>query len=128
MASPLRFTRKASVALSIAAGLQLAPLGLGLQRFASAQRVLGIDVSDWQGTLTLANWQTIHSPAAQGGGGRDFAFIRSSRGGTTGSYDENAELRLLESPKGYRGHDSRKNGSSRARAKTMPASGVSVAK
>ena len=38
------------------------------------------------------------------------------------------ELRLLESPKGYRGHDSRKNGSSRARAKTMPAGGVSVAK
>jgi GH25 family lysozyme M1 (1,4-beta-N-acetylmuramidase) len=53
-----------------------------------AQRALGLDVSDWQGSLSLSNWQTIHAPTAAGGGGRDFAFIRSSRGGTTGFYDE----------------------------------------
>jgi GH25 family lysozyme M1 (1,4-beta-N-acetylmuramidase) len=55
---------------------------------ARAQRSLGIDVSDWQGTLTINNWTKIHQPASSGGGGRDFVFLRSTRGGTTGFYDE----------------------------------------
>src|SRR5947207_2799625 len=71
-----RFSRKASFALSMAASLQFG-------RCAGAQRALGIDVSDWQGTITLSNWQYIHNNS-----GKSFAFIRSSRGGTTGFYDE----------------------------------------
>lgn len=60
---------------------------------ASAQRVLGIDVSAWQGDISTANWATLHRPITQQvssvyGDGRDFVFIRSSRGGTTGYYDQ----------------------------------------
>src|SRR5262249_42517331 len=51
---------------------------------AVAQRVTGLDVSAWQGNLSQANWNTIHTTD-----GRDFAFIRSSRGGTTGYYNQN---------------------------------------
>src|SRR5207237_5941855 len=69
--------------LFVAASLQLA-------RSAPAQRVLGIDVSDWQGTLSLSNWQYIHNNS-----GKSFAFIRGSRGGTTGTYDEVARTGTL---------------------------------
>src|SRR5436190_13212864 len=56
---------------------------------ASAQRVLGIDVSAWQATITTDEWATFHRATNQqvngiNGDGRDFVFIRSSRGGTTG--------------------------------------------
>ncbi len=43
------------------------------------QRVLGIDVSRWQGTMLPTTWSDLHNV-----NNRDFAFIRSSRGGTTG--------------------------------------------
>lgn len=46
-------------------------------------RLTGLDVSAWQGNLTQANWNTIHNTD-----GRAFAFIRSSRGGTTGFYNQ----------------------------------------
>ena len=47
-------------------------------------RLTGIDVSWYQGNLSQANWNTIHNTD-----GRAFTFIRSSRGGTTGTYDPN---------------------------------------
>jgi autotransporter-associated beta strand protein len=46
---------------------------------APAQRLLGIDVSAYQNNLSAGNWTTLHTTNS-----RDFAFIRSSRGGTTG--------------------------------------------
>src|SRR5678816_3361017 len=52
-------------------------------------RALGIDVSDWQnqtGTGLPIDWPRVARPVAQGGGGKQFAFIRSSRGGTSGPY------------------------------------------
>ncbi|MCS7034030.1 MAG: hypothetical protein NZ561_08550, partial [Phycisphaerae bacterium] len=49
------------------------------------QRAVGIDVSAWQGSI---NWQTVARPVSQGGGGKQFAFIRSTRGGTTGYYNQ----------------------------------------
>src|SRR5688572_25525738 len=57
-------------------------------------RVLGIDVSAWQGNLSTANWATLKRATNQQvggifGDGRDFVFIRSSRGGTTGYYNQN---------------------------------------
>ncbi len=56
------------------------------------QRVLGIDISYYQGNLTAANWTTLHRPTDQQvggvfGDGRDFVIIRASRGGTTGFYN-----------------------------------------
>src|SRR6185436_15220608 len=60
---------------------------------APAQRALGVDISAWQGNISTANWDTLHRATNQQvggvfGDGRDFVFIRSSRGGTTGYYDQ----------------------------------------
>jgi GH25 family lysozyme M1 (1,4-beta-N-acetylmuramidase) len=54
------------------------------------RRAVGIDVSDWQEQNAQGhiNRSTVAAPVAQGGAGMQFAFIRSSRGGTTGTYDE----------------------------------------
>jgi autotransporter-associated beta strand protein len=54
---------------------------------AVAQRLLGIDISAWQGNITSANWNTLHNT-----NDRDFVFIRSSRGGTTGFDHDNDNL------------------------------------
>jgi autotransporter-associated beta strand protein len=56
------------------------------------QRALGLDVSYYQGNLSTTTWATFHRPTDQQvngvyGDGRDFVFIRASRGGTTGTYD-----------------------------------------
>jgi autotransporter-associated beta strand protein len=47
------------------------------------QRVLGIDVSAWQGDISQTTWNNLHNVDDQ-----DFVFIRSSRGGTTGFYNQ----------------------------------------
>lgn len=62
---------------------------IGAATTASAQRVAGIDVSAWQGNISTANWATLKRATNQQvngvyGDGRDFVFIRTSRGGTTG--------------------------------------------
>jgi autotransporter-associated beta strand protein len=54
-----------------------------------AQRLLGLDVSAHQGTISTTEWATLKRPTNQQvggvfGDGRDFVIIRSSRGGTTG--------------------------------------------
>ena len=50
----------------------------------SAQtRSLGLDISAWQGNMSQTTWNNIHNVE-----GRDFAFIRSSRGGSTGYYNQ----------------------------------------
>ena len=46
-------------------------------------RVLGIDVSAWQSNISQTTWNNIHDVD-----GRDFVFVRSSRGGTTGFYNQ----------------------------------------
>lgn len=46
-------------------------------------RVLGIDVSAWQGNISQTTWNNIYNVE-----GREFVFIRSSRGGTTGFYNQ----------------------------------------
>jgi len=66
--------------LSAAMGIAIAALGAVCDS-AAAQRVLGLDVSRYQDTITAANWQTAFSTA---GGNRKFVFIRATRGGTTG--------------------------------------------
>lgn len=72
----------------------LAGLLLTFAQPAEAQRLLGIDVSTYQGNLSTTNWATLKRPTNQQvggvfGDGRDFVFIRSSRGGTSGYYDQN---------------------------------------
>jgi GH25 family lysozyme M1 (1,4-beta-N-acetylmuramidase) len=47
----------------------------------SAQRLLGLDVSAWQGNISQTTWNNIHNVE-----NRQFVFIRASRGGTTGYY------------------------------------------
>lgn len=69
--------------------LSVALLGQPSPATAQVQRVLGLDVSAWQGNLSTTTWATFKRPTDQQvggvfGDGRDFVFIRSSRGGTTG--------------------------------------------
>ncbi len=57
--------------------------------FAHAQRLLGLDVSAYQGNISTTSWATFKRPTTQQvggvfGDGRDFVIIRSSRGGTSG--------------------------------------------
>ncbi|HEY3391191.1 MAG TPA: GH25 family lysozyme [Lacipirellulaceae bacterium] len=52
-------------------------------RPAAAERVLGLDISAWQGNLSQTTWNNFHNVED-----RDFVFIRSSRGGTTGYYNQ----------------------------------------
>ncbi len=68
---------KFNFALATAAGSVVAMITAD----ASAQRVKGIDIADYQGPSI--NWVNVKAA------GRDFAFIRSSRGGTVGFYEEN---------------------------------------
>ena len=76
-----------------ATALAIAVVLLAASAPAWGQRVLGIDVSAWQGNISTANWATLkRATNEQVGGifgdGRDFVFIRSSRGGTTGYYNQ----------------------------------------
>ncbi len=50
---------------------------------ALGQRALGLDVSAWQGSISQTTWNNLHNVDD-----RDFVFIRSSRGGTTGYYNQ----------------------------------------
>jgi autotransporter-associated beta strand protein len=52
-------------------------------RPALAQRVLGLDVSAWQGNISQATWNNIRNLE-----NRQFVFLRASRGGTTGFYNQ----------------------------------------
>src|SRR4030095_9878090 len=47
-------------------------------------RVLGLDISAWQGDISQTTWSNIHTVE-----NRRFVILRSSRGGTTGYYDQN---------------------------------------
>lgn len=51
---------------------------------AGAQRSYGIDVSAWQGSISTTEWSNLRNVNNQ-----EFVFIRSSRGGTTGYYNQN---------------------------------------
>jgi autotransporter-associated beta strand protein len=51
---------------------------------ALAQRVLGLDISAWQGNISQTTWNNIKNVE-----NRQFVILRSSRGGTTGYYDQN---------------------------------------
>ena len=56
---------------------------LGSNPSAHAQRSLGLDISAWQGNIRQSVWNNLHNNDNQ-----DFVFLRSSRGGTTGFYNQ----------------------------------------
>jgi autotransporter-associated beta strand protein len=63
----------------------LAVILLGASITASAQqRTLGLDISAWQGDISQTTWNNLRSIE-----NRQFVILRSSRGGTTGYYDQN---------------------------------------
>jgi len=45
----------------------------------SGNRLLGLDVSAWQGDISQPTWNNLQTVE-----GRSFAFLRATRGGTTG--------------------------------------------
>ncbi len=56
----------------------------GVSTSASAQRVLGLDISAWQGSISQTTWNNLRNAE-----NRQFVILRSSRGGTTGYYNQN---------------------------------------
>ncbi|MEM9353488.1 MAG: glycoside hydrolase family 25 protein [Planctomycetota bacterium] len=46
-------------------------------------RVLGLDLASWQGNISQTTWNNLKTID-----NRDFVFLRSSRGGTTGFYNQ----------------------------------------
>src|SRR5215216_3548839 len=74
-------------------GLLSAALLWNVPVHAQQTRALGLDVSAWQTEITTTEWASLKRPTNQQvsgvyGDGRDFVFIRSSRGGTSGYYDQ----------------------------------------
>jgi autotransporter-associated beta strand protein len=63
----------------IAALLAVVALTATAAAQSSGNRVLGIDVSAWQGSISQTTWNNIRAVE-----NRQFAFIRATRGGTTG--------------------------------------------
>src|SRR5262245_10482997 len=59
-------------------------MGAAFPAGAQIQRVLGLDISAWQGNISQTTWNNFRNVE-----GRDFIILRSSRGGTTGYYDQN---------------------------------------
>jgi autotransporter-associated beta strand protein len=57
---------------------------IGSSMTGRAQRLLGLDISAWQGNISQTTWNNLRNVE-----NRQFVFIRSSRGGTTGFYDQN---------------------------------------
>lgn len=58
-------------------------LGAGVPALGQQERVLGLDISAWQGNISQATWNNIHNVE-----NRQFIILRSSRGGTTGYYNQ----------------------------------------
>jgi autotransporter-associated beta strand protein len=69
--------------LAIAISVSLGWLSISGER-ALAQRVLGVDISYWNSAASQANWNTAYNTPNANGFTRQFAFIRATRGGTTG--------------------------------------------
>lgn len=65
------------------AALWAALLGTGIPALAQQQRVLGLDISAWQGNISQTTWNNIRNVE-----NRQFVILRSSRGGTTGYYNQ----------------------------------------
>jgi autotransporter-associated beta strand protein len=63
--------------------LSTALLGGALPVDAQIQRVLGLDISAWQGDISQTTWNNLRNV-----NDRQFVILRASRGGTTGYYNQ----------------------------------------
>jgi autotransporter-associated beta strand protein len=70
--------------IRVAVWLVVGTVSLLWPRQVLAQRVLGLDISAWQGNITQTTWNNLRQVE-----NRQFVFLRSSRGGTTGFYNQN---------------------------------------
>ena len=61
----------------------MALLGGGVSTLAQQERALGLDISAWQGNISQTTWDNIRNVE-----NRQFVVLRSSRGGTTGYYNQ----------------------------------------
>ena len=75
------FTRCRWSAFFFAATLRC---GNVLERDGKRQRATGLDISAWQGNISQTTWNNIRNVE-----NRAFVVLRSSRGGTTGYYNQN---------------------------------------
>jgi autotransporter-associated beta strand protein len=75
---------KTSSFAAVARALAIVLTLIGACKTAHAQRLLGLDISAWQGNVSQTTWNNLRNVE-----NRRFVFIRSSRGGTTGYYDQN---------------------------------------
>lgn len=66
--------------IAIVAGL----VGLTSPATAQTTRLLGLDISAWQGNIAQTTWNNLCTNE-----NRNFIILRSSRGGTTGYYNQN---------------------------------------
>lgn len=77
------FTRESAARLTT--GILFAVMfGVSSPLHAQIQRVLGLDISAWQGNISQSTWSNIYKLE-----NRQFIILRSSRGGTTGYYNQN---------------------------------------
>lgn len=63
----------------LAAAVLVLAITVSAQAQSSGNRLLGLDVSAWQGNISQTTWNNLRSVE-----NRQFLFVRSSRGGTTG--------------------------------------------
>ena len=75
--------RLALAAATIVAGLWGGSTPAQVQPPSTNDRVTGLDISAWQGNISQTTWNNIRNIE-----NRRFVFIRSSRGGTTGYYNQ----------------------------------------
>ncbi len=75
---PQRFPCKLPVLLGFLMGWAAS------QPSAAQERVLGLDISAWQGNISQTTWNNLRNVE-----NRRFVILRSSRGGTTGYYNQN---------------------------------------
>jgi hypothetical protein len=65
-------------------GLIILLLSIAWPAAAQTTRLLGLDISAWQGNISQTTWNNIRTNE-----NRHFIILRSSRGGTTGYYNQN---------------------------------------
>ncbi|MFN4243895.1 MAG: glycoside hydrolase family 25 protein [Tepidisphaerales bacterium] len=81
LSNAARVLRPLSVRGALTLGLVLGWGVLAVPQAQAQTRTRGIDVSSWQGVI---DWARVARPISQGGGGIEFAFIRATRGGSSG--------------------------------------------
>ena len=74
----------ASLKLNVIIRLSALLLAGTLTGSAQITRLLGLDISAWQGSISQTTWNNIRTNE-----NRHFIILRSSRGGTTGVYNQN---------------------------------------